>query len=73
MIVVKSAEDFTKRAYELGFSISALSRAVGYNRSTLSHIVQGLNGISPKKAKLVTEMLGTEFSELFDIVEKRKG
>lgn len=70
MIFIKDREDFMKRAYSQGLSISQLSEEVGFNRSTLSRVAKGLCGISPNKAKKVSERLNADFDDLFQIVDK---
>lgn len=71
MIYIKDREDFMKRTYSKGLSISQLSEEVGFNRATLSRVLKGLSGISPNKAKRVSERLNADFDDLFLIVDKQ--
>ncbi len=61
-----------RRRIDGGYSISALGRELGIDKSNLSKAERGMGGLSPENLKKLSDRLGVPMGELvLDIADKR--
>ncbi|MBO0476183.1 helix-turn-helix transcriptional regulator [Vagococcus sp. DIV0080] len=53
-----------------GYSQKDFSELIPMNQASFSNFLNKRSGISSPKSKKITEILGVEFEEIFDIEEK---
>lgn len=63
-------DNFSKVRLINGYSIAELARQTGISKQQLGQVEKGINGISPAKAKIVIELLGVQFDEVFKFLER---
>lgn len=73
MIEIKSKQKFIETTYKCGYSLTQLAKKAKMSQGNLSNILSGRNGISPKKAKAIVEILNAEFDDLFFITAQING
>lgn len=55
-----------------GYSLSTFAEAVGLTKQMIAQIERRANGISPEKSQEVLKVLGVEFDDVFELVERRQ-
>lgn len=51
-----------------GYSGAALAREVFVSRQAMNFAINRVNGVAPATAKKITEKLGKEFDDIFEII-----
>lgn len=53
-----------------GFSTVTLAEKIGTSKQNVGQIERRVNGIAAEKAKMVTELFGVSFDDIFELVER---
>lgn len=67
---VHANEKFREIRIKEGFTIGDLAEVVGMTKQAIGQIERGLNGVSPKKAKKIIDVLDVEFDDIFKLVDR---
>lgn len=70
-IVVKT-DRMTEVRIKQGFSYRQLSQITSVNLASLSKIEKGARSPTPKNAKLISNALGVDFDDIFEIVKEER-
>jgi transcriptional regulator with XRE-family HTH domain len=62
--------NFREVRIKKGFTIVSLSEAIGVTKQTIGQVERRVNGIGPKKATEIANILGVSFDEIFELVER---
>ena len=61
---------FRETRIKSGFSTVTLAEKIGTSKQNVGQIERRVNGIAPDKAKIVTELFGVNFDDIFELVER---
>lgn len=53
-----------------GFTVVALAKAVGLTKQAIGQIERRANGVSPEKSVEILRVLGLDFDDVFELVER---
>jgi DNA-binding XRE family transcriptional regulator len=67
---VFAKNNFRTTRIKKGFSAVTLAEKIGTTKQAIGQIERRVHGCGPQKAKLITEVLGVEFDDVFELVER---
>lgn len=62
--------DFRVVRIKNGFTMAKLARMLGVSRTAMGLFERRKNGISPEKSRMLLDILGVEFDDVFELVER---
>jgi DNA-binding XRE family transcriptional regulator len=69
-VKVIAKNTFREIRIKSGFSTVTLAEKIGTSKQNVGQIERRVNGIAPDKAKVVTELFGVSFDDIFELVER---
>jgi DNA-binding XRE family transcriptional regulator len=70
LVKVFANNKFRTTRIKSGFSIAKLAAAINISKQGLSQIERRCNGITPENARLIVDILGVQFDDIFELVER---
>jgi len=69
-VKVIAKNTFREIRIKSGFSTVTLAEKIGTSKQNVGQIERRVNGIAAEKAKMVTELFGVSFDDIFELVER---
>ena len=63
-------KNFKTTRIKSGFSLSGLAEATEITKQAMGQIERRCNGVSPENAHRIVRLLGVEFDDVFELIER---